>query len=59
MGTIVPRAGIKPTSLAFRASMLTITPHRLLEVTAIRMSTSLYAAPLPERSVQMTTPLYN
>ena len=30
MGTIVPRAGLKPTSRAFWASVLTITPRRLL-----------------------------
>ena len=29
MGNIVPRARIEHTSLAFRASVLTITPHRL------------------------------
>ena len=29
MGNIVPREGIEPTSLAFRASVLTITTHRL------------------------------
>ena len=31
MGNIVPR--IKPTSLAFLASVLTVTPHRLPDVT--------------------------
>ena len=29
MGNIMPKAGIKPTSLAFQGSVLTITPHRL------------------------------
>ena len=30
MGNIVPRARFKPAFLAFWASVLTITPHRLL-----------------------------
>ena len=29
MGNNVPRAGIEPTSLAFQATVLTITPHML------------------------------
>ena len=32
MGNIVPRAEIKPTSLSFWARVLTIAPHRLLDV---------------------------
>ena len=35
MRNIVPRAGIETTSLAFRASVLTITPHRLPDITTI------------------------
>ena len=35
MGNIAPRAGIKPTCLAFWASMLTITPPRLPDVITI------------------------
>ena len=33
MGNIVPRTGIEPRSLAFRTSLLTITPPKLVEVT--------------------------
>ena len=41
MGNIVPTAGIEPTSLAFRASVLTITPHRIPDVTTIPTPTYL------------------
>ena len=33
MGTIAPRAGIEPKYLAFRVSVLTITPTRVPDVT--------------------------
>ena len=39
-----PRVEIEPKSLAFWASALTITPHKLLDVTTL-------CGPLPERSV--------
>ena len=35
MGNIVPRAGIKATSLAFWASVLTITPCMFPDVTTM------------------------
>ena len=35
MGNIVSRAGIKPTSVAFQASLLTIKPPRLSDVTML------------------------
>ena len=35
MENIVPRAGIEPTSLALRVSVLTITPARLHAVIAL------------------------
>ena len=41
MGNIVPRAVIEPISLAFQASMLTITPHMLPDVTITPMPTCL------------------
>ena len=46
MGNIVPRAGI--------ASMLTITPSRLPDVTTVATTTCLCGS-LPESSVQTTT----
>ena len=56
MGNIVPGAGIKPTSLTFRARVLpsTITPHRLPDVTTMPTPTCLCDS-LPQRSVQTTT----
>ena len=54
MGNIAPRAGIEPTSLAFLASELTITPPRLPDVTTLHMS-ACSRGTLPERSVQTTT----
>ena len=50
MGNIVPRAGIEPTSLAFQASVLTITLHRLPDVTTIPTRPCLCSS-LPERAV--------
>ena len=54
MGNTAPRVIIEPTSLAFQASVLTITQPRLSDVTTLRMLTCLYGS-LPERSVQTTT----
>ena len=51
---IVPRAGIEPTTLAFQASMLTITPPRFPDVTTVPTPTCLCSL-LPERSVQTTS----
>ena len=56
MGNIVPRAVINPKSLAFRASVLTITPLRLSNVTTVSMPTSLCSF-MPQRSVLTTTPV--
>ena len=59
MGNIVPRTGSEPTSHAFQASVLTITPHSLLDVTTLSTPTCLCGS-LPLRSVQITTvPKYN
>ena len=38
IGNIVPRAGIEPISLAFQTTVLTISPRRLPDVTAIHTS---------------------
>ena len=54
IGNIVPRVGIKPTSLAFRASVKTITTCRLPDVTTILMPTCLNSS-LSLRSVQTIT----
>ena len=54
VGNIVPRVGIEPTSLAFQANVLIITPHRLPDVITIPMPTCLCSS-LPQRSVQTTT----
>ena len=37
-GNIVPRARIEPASLAFRASVLTITPPKIPDVTHTYLS---------------------
>ena len=58
MGDIVPRTGIEPTSLAFQASVLIITPSGLREVTMLHMSTWLCGS-LPDRSVQTIYYIYN
>ena len=54
MGNIAPRAEIEPTSLAFRASVLTITPPRIPYVTTLSKPAYLCGS-MPERSVQTTT----
>ena len=54
MGNIVPRAGIEPTSLGFRTSVLTIKPPRVPNVSII--STPICpCGSLPERSAQTIT----
>ena len=45
--------GIEPTYLVYRASVLTITPPRLADVTTFPRPTCLFGS-LPERSVQTT-----
>ena len=50
-GNIVPKAGIEPTFLVFCASVVTITPPRLPDVTTVCMPNCLRGS-LPERSVQ-------
>ena len=57
MRNIVPSAGIEPTSLAFQASVLTITPPRLPDVTTLPTATFLHCS-LPERSGLTTTYIY-
>ena len=54
MGNIAPRVAIKPTPLAFRARVLTISPRRLPDVTMLPVPTCLCGS-LPEKSVQTTT----
>ena len=55
MGNIVPRTGIEPiTSLAFQASVLTITPLRLPDVTTRPTHDTCLRGSLPERSVHIT-----
>ena len=49
MGNIMPRVGLKPTSLTFRA-----TPYSPAAATTIPMPTSLCST-LPQWSVQTTT----
>ena len=53
MENIAPKAGIESTSIAFRASVLSITPPRFLDVTTLPTPTCLCAF-LSERSVQTT-----
>ena len=53
MANIVPRMGIKLTSLVFRARAVTNTPPRLPDVTILLTPTCLSGS-LPERSVQTT-----
>ena len=47
------RIGTEPTSLAFRARVLTVRPLRILDVTTLPMSTCLCDS-LIERSVETT-----
>ena len=50
MGSIVPRVGGDPTYLAFWTSVLTITPHRHLDVTTLPTPARLCGS-FPEKSV--------
>ena len=54
IGNTVPRVGIEPIYVAFRASVLPNTPCRLPDVTTIPKLTCLCSF-LPERSMQTTT----
>ena len=45
MGNVVPRGGIEPTSLPFRASVLTITPCRFPFMSPLCPCLPVYAAP--------------
>ena len=54
IGNTAPRVGIEPTSLAFWASVLTITPRRLPDITTIPAPPCLCSS-VPQRSVQTTT----
>ena len=49
-GNIGLRAGIEPTAYAFQASLLTVTPDRLLDFT-----TYIYIYDLSEGSVRIAT----
>ena len=57
MVSIVPSAGIEPTSLAVQASVLIISPPGLPYVTIVPMSTHICSS-LFERSVQTTIYVY-
>ena len=54
MGMTVPRAGLKPTSLAFRASVLPLYHVGFPDVITIPTPTCLYSS-LPQRSMLTTT----
>ena len=54
MGNIMPRVGIDPSSLAFQASVLSITSPRLPGVTTLPTPTFLCGS-VPERLGQTTT----
>ena len=56
MGNIVPGVGIKPTSLVFQASVLTIKTARLPDVTTVPTPTCLCSS-LHEWSMQIKTHL--
>ena len=51
MGNIGARAGIEPTSIVFRSSVLTVTPPTLPHFITLSTPTCLCGA-MPERSVQ-------
>ena len=57
MGNIVPRVGIEPTTFSFWASILTITPRRLPDITILPMPTYLCAFML-YKSVQTSMYVY-
>ena len=54
MENIVPRVEIEPTALAFKATVLSITPLRFPYVTTMPTPTCMCSS-LPERSLQSTT----
>ena len=54
VGNIAPRAGIKPLSLVFCASVLKISPTRLPDVTILTKPNCLYGF-LSKKSVQTST----
>ena len=54
MGSIVPRVAIEATSLTYRASVLTITPHKLPDTT-ILPTNACPCSSFSERSVQTAT----
>ena len=54
MVNTVPRRGLEPTSLTFRASVLPLPQVGFPDVITITTPTCLYSS-LPERSVQTTT----
>ena len=54
IGNIMPRAGLKPTSLELRVSVLSLHQEGFPNVTAIPMPTCLQSS-LSQRSVQTTT----
>ena len=54
IGNISPKAGIEQISLASYASVLTMSPPRISDVTTVPMPTTLCNV-LPEWSVQTTT----
>ena len=57
MGNIVSRVETKPISLAFQASVQTITPHRFPDVTMLHTPTCLCGS-LPDGMMQTTTISY-
>ena len=57
MRNIALRVRVKPTSHAFRATIWTLTPPKIPDVTILPPSTCLCSS-LPERSVQTTTVLW-
>ena len=47
MGNIALKVGFEPTSLALQASVLMISPPRILDVTTQRTHLAVYVAPYP------------
>ena len=58
MENIYPRAGVKPTSLAFWASVLPISDRRRLPDVNTTPAPTFLCSSLPQRSVQTTTLIY-
>ena len=57
MGITVPRAGLKPISLAFWATVLPLHHIGFLDVITVPTPSCLYIS-LPQRSVQTTIYIY-